>query len=57
MDGAKLKAEALKIQSESDLTQLCSARDAELRFLQEQSKMEVDRSRQMNRIETEKVRL
>ena len=56
MEGAKLKAEALKIQSGSELAQLRAAREAEVKFLEQQAKIEIERARELNRIETEKVR-
>ncbi|XP_065830382.1 major vault protein-like isoform X2 [Oscarella lobularis] len=54
---AKLKAEASKIEAESELDRLTSAREAETKYIREQNDLEINKSREMAGIETEKFKL
>ena len=54
MQAARLKAEALKIETESELERMQSAREAEIRFALESNKLEVDKAEKMAKIETDK---
>ena len=52
MDGAKLKAEALKIETEAELERMKLAREADIKFTLEQNKMEIDKCQVSNVIIT-----
>ena len=43
MEGAKLKAEALKIETEAELERMKAAREADIKFNLEQNKMEIEK--------------
>jgi len=51
------QAQAMKIEAESELERLSSAREAELRFLKEQNELELSKSRETADIETSKFKL
>merc|ERR1712080_199243 len=44
VQGARLKAEALRIETESELERMKSAREAEIRFTIEQNKLEIEKA-------------
>jgi len=54
VDQAKLKALAMKIDSEAELERLTHAREAELKFLKDQNEVEINKARDMTFIETKK---
>ncbi len=54
MEQAGLKAEASKIETESELTRLTAAREAELKYMTEKAQLEVTKTRDMVGIETKK---
>lgn len=54
VQAAKLKAEAQKIETESELERMNAAREADLRFSLEQNKQEVDKAKEMAKIESER---
>merc|ERR1712168_1709712 len=49
-----LQAQASKISSEAQLSQMRLARDAEIDYMKKQNDMEVEKSQQLSKIETEK---
>uniref|UniRef100_A0A0B7A692 Major vault protein n=1 Tax=Arion vulgaris TaxID=1028688 RepID=A0A0B7A692_9EUPU len=53
---AILKAQANKIEAESELERLTHARDAELKYVSEQNKMELEKSTEISNIEVNKFR-
>ena len=50
------QAQAMKIEAESELERLSSAREAEIRFLKEQNELELNKSRETAEIETSKFK-
>ena len=54
---ARLKAEATRIEAEAELSRLKLAREAEIKFLREQTELEISKKSDMSRIETEKFKL
>lgn len=54
VEQARLKAEAAKIESESELQRLTNAREAETKYIREQNTLEVNKTKQMSDIESEK---
>jgi major vault protein len=54
VQAARLKAEAQKIETESELERMNAAREADLRFSLEQNKQEVDKAKEMAKIESER---
>ena len=50
------QAQAMKIEAESELERLTSAREAELKFVREQNDMDLSKSRESSEIETTKFR-
>lgn len=56
VDQSKLKAQASKIDSESELERLTQAREAELKFLKEQNEIEIHKTKDMSTIESEKFK-
>ncbi|WP_411023182.1 hypothetical protein, partial [Salmonella sp. s51228] len=56
VDHARLKSQASKIDSESELERLTLAREAELKFLKEQNEIEIHKTRDMSSIESEKFK-
>merc|ERR1712154_139605 len=56
VEQARLKAQATKIEAESDLERLTSARDAELKYISEQNKMELGKAQEMSTIEINKFK-
>ncbi|CAF3101922.1 unnamed protein product [Rotaria sp. Silwood2] len=57
VEQATLKAKAAQIESESELTRLKLAREAEMKFLREQNELEISKTAEISRIETEKFKL
>ena len=55
MEQARLKAQALKIEAESELERLTAAREAESKYVQQQNEMEIGKSKEMVAIEVRKV--
>ena len=47
VEAAKLKAEATKIEADSELERLKAAREAEIQFLMEQNRLEVEKAEKM----------
>ena len=43
MAGARLKAEAMKIETEAELERMTAAREADIKFSLDQNKIEVDK--------------
>ena len=56
VDAARLKADASRIEAESELERLRAARDAEITFLTEQNRLEVNKAEQMAAIESKKFK-
>lgn len=56
VQSARLKAEANTIEAESELARLKSAREAEIQFLTEQNRLEIERAERMAKIETDKFK-
>ena len=54
VQAAKLKADALKIETESELERLKAAREADIKFALEQNQLEVEKAERMAKIETDK---
>merc|ERR1711963_427758 len=52
----KLKAEAARIEAESELERLRAARDAEISFLTEQNRLEIEKAERMAAIESDKFK-
>ena len=44
VDGARLKAEALKIETEAELERMTAAREADIRFTEDQNKLEIEKT-------------
>ncbi|CAF4490042.1 unnamed protein product [Rotaria sp. Silwood2] len=57
VEQAALKAKAAQIASESELTRLKLAREAEIKFSREQNELEISKKAEISRIETEKFKL
>lgn len=57
VEAAKMKAEATRIEAESELDRLKNAREAELHFIIEQDKIEVEKAEKMAAIESQKFKL
>ncbi|KAJ7381629.1 hypothetical protein OS493_040025, partial [Desmophyllum pertusum] len=53
---AKLKAEAAKIEAESELQRLSKTREAELKYQHEQDTLDVTKTKEMSTIETDKFK-
>lgn len=56
VEQARLKAQATKIEAESELERLTSARNAELTYVCEQNKMELEKATEMSTIEITKFK-
>uniref|UniRef100_A0A0B7A6U1 Major vault protein n=3 Tax=Arion vulgaris TaxID=1028688 RepID=A0A0B7A6U1_9EUPU len=56
VEQARLKAQATKIEAESELERLTHARDAELKYVSEQNKMELGKSTAISNIEVKKFK-
>jgi major vault protein len=56
VEQARLKAEAMKIEAESELERLTSARAAENKYVREQNEMDIAKSRELAEIETTKFK-
>ncbi len=56
VDQAKLKAQATKIEAESDLERLTNSRGAEMKYCKEQNEMEINKSREFCDIEVQKFK-
>ncbi|XP_067937582.1 major vault protein-like [Watersipora subatra] len=57
VDQAKLKAEAVKIDAESELERLSNARSAENKYIAEQNELEVSKAERMSEIEVNKFKM
>ncbi len=55
MEQARLKSQAMKIESESELERLAQAREAEIKFVREQNEIEISKAKEMTAIEVGKV--
>merc|ERR1712130_801258 len=55
-EAAELKAKAMRIEADSELERLKAARDAEIHFLTEQNRLEVEKSEKMANIESAKFK-
>ena len=44
MDGARLRAEALKIETEAELERMTAAREADIKFSTEQNKLDLEKA-------------
>ena len=56
VEQARLKAQAVKIEADSELERLTQARNAELSFIKEQNLIEINKQTQMTEIETSKFK-
>merc|ERR1712008_295108 len=56
VEAAKLKAEAMTIDSDSELARLKAAREAEIQFLNDQNRLEVEKAEKMAGIESAKFK-
>ena len=56
MEQARLKAQAMKIESESELERLGQAREAEIKFVREQNEIEIGKSKEITAIEVRKFK-
>ena len=56
MEQARLKAEASKIETESELTRLTAAREAELKYLSEKNELEALNTKELATIEVQKFK-
>ena len=56
VEAARLKAEASKIEADSELDRLRQAREAEISFMVEQNRLDVEKSEKMAEIESKKFK-
>jgi len=56
VEQARLKAQALKIESESELQRLTAAREAETLYTKEQNEIELDKANRLNEMEMTKMK-
>jgi len=56
VEQARLKAQAVKIEADSELERLTQARNAELGYLKEQNAIEINKNTQLSEIETSKFK-
>nr|CAB3264092.1 major vault protein [Phallusia mammillata] len=54
VEQARLKAEAMAIEAESELNRMGKAREAELKYLSEQNQLQINKEKELSKIETEK---
>ena len=56
VEATKLKVQATRIESEAELDRLCKAREAEIAFLTEQSRLELSKAQEMSNIEANRFK-